>query len=246
MAEEVKITDLVPVERQDRVKKAQEYFQSIKGIKIDSQQQYEKAIELLKEIKRTIDQLEEDRLETDKPYGPVSRKINEYYRPARTDLQNLEKVFKDGTTKWFADQERKKLELQRKLEAEIEEKRRKEAEKAEAERKKAEAYREQGREDMAQKAEARAETAEAVAVNTVAPIVENTARAAGVSYTKIYKVTVINHAKAVTALAGNPMFHQFLQIDIKGLEKIINASKGMIKAPDGLIAVEDYRSGVRT
>ena len=239
-------TQLIPFEKKERLEKALEWCESLREITIDNQEQYDNAVDLCKQVKTGINSLESDRKELVKPYKDKTSKIDAEYREVRTDLQNAEKVIKDGMNKFWRQQEMKRIEEQKKREAEAEKERKKAEEKAEAERLKAEAYREQGREDMAAKAEARAETAETVS-SSIAPVaVENTAKTSGVSYRTVYKVTVINHSRAIEALAKNEMFHQFLEVDVKGLEKMVNSSKGKLKLPEGLLVTEETISSVRT
>ena len=239
-------TSLIPVEKQDRLEKALEFCQSLKEVKINTQEQYDNAVALCKQVKSGITSLEADRKELVKPYKDKSKKIDTEYKSVRDDLENAERVLKGGMGVFYRAQEAKRLEDQRKREAEAEEARRKAEAKAEAERLKAEKYAAEGRAEMAEKAEARAQTAEATASTITAPVVENTAKASGVSYRTVYKVSVINHQRAIGSLSKNEMFHQYLSIDISGLEKVVNASKGKLALPDGLLVTEDVVSSVRS
>jgi membrane protein involved in colicin uptake len=239
------ITALIPVEKQNKIEKALEFFSSLREIKINSQSEYDNAVELCKKIKIENNALESDRKELVKPYKDKSSLIDKEYKAVRDKLENAERVIKNGMGTFFRIQEQKRLEDQRKLEAEAEAKRKAAEEKAAAERRKAEEYARQGREDMAAKAEARAATAEDVACNTVADVVENVAKTSGVSYRKVYKVSVINHGRAVAAMVANPVFHPYLVIDLPGFEKLVKASNGMLPTPDGLLVTETSSAIVR-
>jgi paraquat-inducible protein B len=163
MAKEVEVTALIPAESQDRIQKALEFFHSLRELKITSQQEYDSATDLIKQVKTNIKALEDDRTLLVKPFKEKATAIDTHYRGVKVQLENAERVIKGGMSQWFQEQERKRLEVQRKLEAEAEAKRQAAEEAARKEAEKAELYRQQGREDMAAKAEARMETAQAVA-----------------------------------------------------------------------------------
>ena len=237
-------TQLIPIESQERIKKALDLFDSMRELKISNQQEYDNAGLKLVEVKSMIKGLEDDRKSIIEPYDSVTRKVNAHYKIVRDKLENGEKVFKSGRTQFFAEQERKRIEIQRKLEAETEAKRKVAEERAEAERKKADAYRQQGREDMAAKAEARAETAISVASTVVAPIVEKTNAGTGSSMTEVFRSVVENEKDTILFCLNNMDYRQCVELNVKALDKIINSRKGAIQIP-GCRIVKDYRETVR-
>jgi uncharacterized membrane-anchored protein YhcB (DUF1043 family) len=238
------VKDLIPIDVHDECKNVIDYLNSIVEFKIETPEQYENAGNILVEIKRKLNELETKRKDIVKPFNDKVKLVNEYIKQYTTKLENAESTFKKSRTTWFAEQERKRIEAQRKAEAEAAEERRKAEEKANAERAKAESYREQGRDDLADKAEARAETAETIALNTVAPVIEaiNTGKS---SMKKVWRIEVINKQKATEAIASNAALSCFLQIDIKGLEKFANVTKGNLVI-EGCRVYEDYVESVRT
>ncbi|MFW6244351.1 MAG: hypothetical protein ACOC36_00545 [Fibrobacterota bacterium] len=244
MTKEVK-NSLIPVDKQERLEKALQFLGEIESVKIRNQSEYESADELCKKVKTGFNSLEKDRKELVKPYKDKASAIDKEYKVVKDKLLNAESALKKAMGKFYKEQELKRQEEQRKLEAEAEEKRRKAEERAEAERLKAEQYRQQGREDMAQKAEARAETAEAKATEVVAPVVENTAKVSGTSFRTVYKVAVINEQRAIQSMASNSFMVQFLSIDVNALEKMVNFQKGKVTLPDGLLIQEGTSVAVR-
>jgi hypothetical protein len=238
-------TSLIPVTMQNKIKDALEFFNSLKNLSIKNATQYDNAVNLCKDVKVKIKELENDRKDLVAPYKDKASAIDKEYKAVRDKLENAEKVIKNGMEAFYQEQERKRIEEQRKLEAEAEAKRLAAEKKAEEERLKAEAYRMQGRAEMAAKAEARAETAEEKAANTVVQVVENTAKVQGVTMIKKYEVTVTSQETAIKNLAANPALHQFLIIDIAGIQAAVNKAKGLVSLPAGLMLHEKFQSSVR-
>lgn len=242
-------TELIPVEKQQSIENASkmimEFLKGAKQIKITSQDEYDNSVEICKKIMAKIKELESDRVELVKPIKDQATKIDQRYREVRCVLENGESVFKSAMKVWFAEQERKRIEEQRKLEAEAEAKRKAEEERALKELQKAEEYRAQGREAMAEKAEARAETSINVAQSTVAQVVTNSAKVAGVGFRKVIKARIINEAKAKLSCCNNPVLSSYVTLDIKGLERLATAQKGNLQI-DGIEFFEDFSTAVRS
>lgn len=237
-------TSLIPVETKEKIEKALEFFNSLKSVSFNNDQEYENGVELCKSIKQHINTIDSDRKELVKPLNDQVGEINGECNGVIKKLQNAESVIKRGMGDYYAEKERRRIEDQRRLEAEAEERRRQEEEKARKEQQKAEAYREQGREEMAQKAEARAETAASIASTVTAPIVENTAKVNGTSFKKVYKATITNAKDAVQACLMNDILFQYVSIDLKGIEKLAGTQKGMLNIP-GIFIKEEFQVGIR-
>lgn len=243
MAEEIK--DLIPLESQSKLEEAMEFFNSLREIKITNNQEYGNAGDMLIQIKSTINDIEADRKNIVSPFDKKVRAINAHYKLYRDKLENAESVLKRARQAFYAEQEKKRIEEQKKLEAEAEAKRKAAEEKAEAERRKAAEYEAQGRADMAAKAMARAETAESVAVNTVAPIVEKTDAGKGSSMREVFKLIVEDPVTAKRECLNNPVLCDYISLDVKGLERLANTSKGRIQIP-GCRIIKEYSEAVRT
>ena len=237
-------TSLIPVETQNKLDQALEFFNSLREIKFTNQQEYERGTEKLSEIKGIINGIESDRKELVKPFNQKVKVINNAVKDVREKLENAEKVIKRGMSDYYIAEQRRQQEEQRRLEAEAEERRRREEEKARKEQEKADAYREQGRDEMADKAEARAQTSQEIADTLVAPVVENKAKQSGTSFTTVYRVEVTDSQKAISALTSNPLLAKYVTIDVKGVERLVAAQKGELSI-DGIRIIKDVRVSQR-
>lgn len=237
-------TSLIPVETKEKIEKALAFFHSLKEVKFSNDQEYENGVELCRSIKQHIKVIDDDRKVIVKPFNDQLGEINGECNGVIKKLQNAEAVIKSGMGQYYQAKERKRIEDQRKLDAEVEERRRQEAERVRKEQEKAETYRDQGREEMADKAQARAETAATIASTVTAPIVQNSAKGSGTTFKKVYKVAVVDQKKAVEAMLMNDILFQYVSIDIKGIERLVNAQKGRIEI-DGIKITEDVQVGMR-
>ncbi|MDD5060697.1 MAG: hypothetical protein PHN44_00230 [Candidatus Marinimicrobia bacterium] len=235
---------LIPVETKEKIEKALEFFYTLKEVKFSNDQEYENGVELCRAIKQHIKVIDDDRKIIVKPLNDQVGEINGECNGVINKLKNAESVIKRGMGEYFAAKERRRIEDQRRLEAEAEERRRQEEEKARKEKQKAEAYRDQGRDEMADKAEARAETAASIASTVTAPIVENTAKVSGTTFKKVFKISVVDKKPAVESMLMNDILLQYISIDEKGLTRLVNAQKGNIEIP-GIRITEDVQVGMR-
>jgi len=235
---------LIPVETKEKIEKALEFFYTLKEVKFSNDQEYENGVELYRAIKQHIKVIDDDRKIIVKPLNDQVGEINGECNGVIRKLQNAETVIKSGMGQYYQAKERKRIEDQRKLDAEVEERRRQEAEKAFKEQEKADSYREKGRDKMADKAEARSATAEAIASSIVAPIVQNTAKVSGTTFKKVFKISVVDKKPAVESMLMNDILLQYISIDEKGLTRLVNAQKGNIEIP-GIRITEDVQVGMR-
>lgn len=236
--------ELIPVETKEKLEQALEFFHSLKEVKFENDEQYKKGLELVKSVKKYIKEIDDDRKSLVKPFNEKVSEINGECNGVINKLKNAENVIKNGMGKYFREEEIKRIEAQRKLEAEAEKKRHQEAERARKEGEKAEAYREQGRDEMADKAEARAETAATIASTIVSPVVENSAKAKGTSFRTVYKVRVDDLTVAADFCLSNQLLVQYVQLDVKGIERLANAQKGKLEIP-GIKIIEDTQVSIR-
>ncbi len=223
-------TALIPQSNATKMKEALTYLDSIKLVTIATEQENENVGAACKEVKKLYNDLEKDRKALVDPENKRVKAINEHYKTVTSKLQNGERQFKNAMSIFFQAQERKRLEDQRKLEAEAEEIRRKAEEAARKEAEKVEKYREAGREKMAQEAEARMETAVEIVTETVAPEVEQK-KVAGISFRTDYICEIENMRAAVDYCLDNPMFRNHVFLDIKALERVAKAAKGELGIP---------------
>lgn len=144
-------------------------------------------LELVKKIKSVSKGLEDERMATTRPMDEAKKQVMDLYRAPLDNLTKAEGVIKKAVLDYDNEQRRKAQELQRKLQAEAEEKARKEREKLAAQAQKAI---EAGKEE---KASALLEKADEVQV--FVPIVQTVeTKTAGVSTRKVwkYRITDVN------------------------------------------------------
>ena len=237
---------LIPVESRNLMEEALEYLGSIKEITISNDIEYEATLEVCKSVKKKFNLLEGERKKLVAPLNEQVKEINNEFKVVTTKLTSFESTSKQAAGVYYNKQEMLRLEQQRKLEAQAAEERRKAEEKARLESEKVAKYEAEGRQKLADEARAREEAAQAKATQTVAPVIE-TKKSSGTSFRKVWKIREANTDldKAVKYCANEEQFKGFLIIDYKKLEKLCNATKGMMKVP-GIEYYEDTISVVRT
>ena len=236
--------ELIPVETQDKIEKALEFFHSLREVKFTNDEEYERGLELCKSVKSHIKEIDSDRKTLVQPYNDKVKDINGECNGVINKLKNAENVLKNGMGKYFQEKEQKRIAEQKRLNAEAEERRRQEEERARKEREKEDKYRDAGREEMADKAAARAETAETISSSITAPIVENTAKGKGASFKTVYVVEVFDKAKAVEACLTSNVLLPYIDINVKGLERLALTMKGQLSI-DGIRIREDRQVSIR-
>lgn len=236
---------LIPTELKEKIEEAMIFFFSLREISFSNDEEYENGTEKCRQAKDFINIIEKRRKELILPFEKEIEKINNPCLDVVKKLKTSECVMKEGMAEYFKQKERSRLESQLKLEAEANERRRQETEKVRKETEKANAYREQGRNEMADKAEARAATA-AIMVHSIVPaIVENGARTKGTTFTKKWEVNIFDLKKAVRFCIDNDILSRYVTLDMRGLQKLVNAQKGQILI-DGIKIIEDFQVGVKT
>lgn len=238
-AQKVEQTELIPQDVKTALESALGFIGGIKEIECRSQDEYNNAAQTCKEIKGYLSDLDNHRKALVTPYNDTVKKINARFKDVTARLENGERELKRAMSRWFQEEERKRIGAQKKADAEAAEMKRKAEERARKEREKAEQYAAEGRQDMAEKAEARAETQEDISTNLVAEEVENMAKVEGVSFRLSYTCTVEDKlAAALYCLKENQRLEHIVQIDEKAAEKLAITTKGAIQIP-GIKYIED-------
>lgn len=243
--------ELIPVESKSLIEKAINWFGEIKQIIITNDQQNENAMALCKQVKTTFNHLEADRKKIVEPWNADVKSVNAVFKVITLKLKNFEDASKSGTAIYLQKQEQLRIEQQRKIDAETEERKRKAEEAAQMEADKVAKYEADGRQKLADEARARQEAKAAVAVQTVAPVLEKK-KIAGVTTSKKWKVNeektmadMDNFKKAVQFCLDNKDYYSYLQLDLKALGKLAQATNGTMKVP-GVEYYQELGVGVRT
>lgn len=251
-------TDLVPAELQERVKS--EVGGMLLGTstieKINTPEEAENAVELCKEIKVLSAKLDSDRKGLVAPLNGKVAAINDFYRVPVEALGGIEKNIKKVATVYAQEQERIRLEEQRKadekarlerMKAEEEarkkredeekarrdaEEKRQQAENEEDEKKRAALLAEAAKDDQkAEKAAGQAESHEIAASSTVPQVMTGPVpKPKGFSVSYDYKAEVEDPIAFMDWCFANEKYH-LLEINSKTLNKMVSAEKEAFKAP---------------
>lgn len=236
---------LIPNNSKNLIKEALSFLDSIESIVIQGEPQYHYAVKSCKEIKRLAKLLESEKKTLTEPfYRPYKEIMAEFKSPIES-LTAGEGKFKRAMSTYKQEEQRKQIALQRKLNAESAETRRKAEEKAHEESEKAKSYLMEGKDELTEKASMRAENAMEKATETVAPVVEDKTKAQGLSYRTDYKCIEEDKKAAILFMAENPMMIFNIAIDLKKLEKIAKIQKGHLGIP-GIRVVPHQVAIVRT
>ena len=236
--------NLIPADNLNAIKAAIEFVASLESITIETEEQYNNAVSLLKTVKSSLNGLDADRKELGEPYHKAKTEIDGTYKPVLDSLKNGETVVKKAMGVWATNQEQIRAEQQRQLELKAQEERDKLEAKAEAERKKAADYEAQGRTDLAEKAYARAETAEDKASITVATAVEDTTKTAGISYSVDYELEITDFHSVLKFCSENEFYQHLIELKVSELKKIVKRFKGKCPVP-GIKVIEKKTVAVR-
>lgn len=203
----------------------------VEGMIVDSEEAYQMAAELGTAIKTQAKKVAEFFAPMKKRASDAHKEICAREKMMLSPLQAAEKELKNkmGTFRMEEDRRRREAEEQARRAAQ-EEQRRKEAE--------AMALADQGREDEAYAALAEAEVAENIVKTGIyAP---PTQKAAGVSVSKDWAITKIDHALVPVEVAGAII----RPVDEAAIMRLIRATKGGIKIP-GVEYTEKARMSFR-
>lgn len=83
--------------------------------KIESQEEYDLAQEVLKVVKNKYKELDDKRKSITKPLDDSKKQVMDLFKPYLTELENLEKRIKDAILKFVEEQERKAKEKEEEL-----------------------------------------------------------------------------------------------------------------------------------
>lgn len=250
-------TELIPVEIQTEIENELTAIMSGSSeiVKIDNQPQYDNAVQLTREIKRVAKRLEDQRKELVAPLNGQVKEINDWFKAPGTRLLNLEMDLKRVLQAYQQEQERIRIEAQRKADEEARRERERIEAQARAQREKEEAARraeEDARrraaeaaneaeraaalaeaERAAKAAQAAAEKANAkeqIADMVVAPVVVQQPKTAGMATVTTWSVEVTDK-KAFLAHCLNSNALNFIEIDTGAVTKVIQATKGAMTFP---------------
>ncbi len=238
MSEEVK-TDLIPVGAKDMIKGAVEYCESVRELKISTDDENENAAMVLAELKKHVKDLDSTKKEITDPWKSKSKIVDGEFKVPTDAVKNVIAVISKEMGRFQTEKLRKERAEQARLQAIADEKRRKAEEAARKEQEKIDKYEAEGKAQAAAEAEARRDANLEKAANVVAPVVEDS-KPTGTSYVETYIGTVRDHKKAIASIVAQEYLHGFLTVDMKGLERMRKQIGDNLKI-DG-ITFEETRS----
>lgn len=224
------IPTTIAVERPDQqmLDSADRFLAVAQSYQITSPELYEAAATDLQEIKGKLKSLEEKRTAITKPLNQALKAVNDLFRRPKEKLEQAELLIKQAMSAYDQEQERKRREVQARLEEEA----RKERARLEAEARKAE---EKG---QIEKAEALRESAASI----VAPIVSSATEApkvTGIATRGLWKARVTDKAALVRHIvAERPDLISLIEIDASALNALARAQKNALSLP-GVEVYED-------
>ena len=224
-------TEIVPAEVQTKIRETTESLSIYDNYTIDSIEKYRVSADDVKAIKAKYKELDDTRKSLTAPIEESKKKIIALFKPPLDFLKRAEEAVKKAMVTWQTEQEKIRRAEEQRL-AEIQ---RKEAEKLQAQAAKEAARAEKLKTDKARAAaQAQAEKlqAEAVAVTSIAPVVEsNVEEVAGISTRKIWKFKILN---------VDDIPREYMIPDEKFIGQIVRASKGKKAIP----GIEIYSEGI--
>ena len=185
------------------------------AVVIFNQDQYEGANSVLKTVKGKYRDLDSIRKEITKPLDQAKRVVMDLFREPLETLAKAESIIKRAMITYSDEQDRLRIEEQRKLEAKAraeEERKRKELEE------RAKKWAAKGNEAKAEELQEQAEDVH-VEAPIVAPSIE---KPKGVSYRERWHAEVTDEAKVP---------REYLMVNIQALNKVAQATKGALKIP---------------
>jgi hypothetical protein len=197
--------------------KSQQVLEKAKLIVIKTSDEANDAQQELSAIKSIQKEVEANRTGLVAPLNAQVKAINDAFKKPAEFLSSAEAIIKNAINGYLREQQRLEIERQAKL-AELA---RKEREALEAKAVKAET---KGKEESA-------EAYREIASQVVTPIIQTTAKVAGISVRKQWKAEIVDKRAFVEAALTRPDVMALLEIDEGKLNKLAVALQGEISIP---------------
>jgi|GEM_PF-2716432 len=222
---------LIPVKSQELVRKARNFCASVTLISIETENEYEQACNLVKEVASYTKLIEKHRKDTVSPFNNQVSQVNGYFKDARQPLTNIEDKLRRAIAQYHQELERKKREAQRKADEEAEKERQRLLEQSKKESKKSQQYAEQGKEDLAQQHHEKSQTKQQLAESITTPEVEQEApKIEGISYRDKWSAQITDKKAFVQHCLQNNSL-DMIMVDEKKLNELARTLKGSYNVP---------------
>jgi hypothetical protein len=247
---------IIPVETSERVNKVLEFSRSVQIVEIRTVAEAEAANTLFRQIIGYIGAIETERKRVKEPYLQSGRDVDDYFKPAQSDLENLKSKLNQAILAFKRKQEEERRAEQKRLDDEAAAKQWKLDEQARIEREKAEELRRQAAaatseaevlrlREQAIKADARADIKEEKANTTVAPVAQVVAPTlTGTSVRQNWKYEVTDQEQLVKHLVDNKEY-AYLMPNTTALNALAKITKKNKDYPGGRIFNDETMVGRR-
>jgi len=228
--------ELIPTEALNLLSKSMEYLNSIIDVQITNEEEFSNAGPFVGELKKHKKKLDDTKLGITKDWRTKTGTVNARFKAVVTSLDNGINKISRSLSDFQIKLENQKRIAQQKLDADAAEKRRLADEKAQNAIKKAEEFEAQGKTLQAEKATIDAEKFQEQADTTVAQAVF-VPKPAGTSFSSKWEARVTNIEDCILGLLEAPDTKHLVTIDIKKIEALQKASKGMRRF-EGIVFTE--------
>lgn len=227
-------TDIIDQAVEAAVKGTEVVLRDAETFAITTNDDYQQAAVILREIKTRAKDIEEERKRIVDPIRAGIQRINDLFRPAQDNLAQAEGLIKRGIGVWNAEQDR----VRREAEAAAAEIARKEAEKL------------QKRADKALEAGhiERAAALEGAADNVTAAPVAPPPKAFGVSRRTVWKAEVVDKDALIKAVAVGDVEAEALEVNTVYLNRAVQLRKDNLNWPGVNVVKEEVvvaQTGIR-
>lgn len=227
----------LPDTARDQMRDVQGMVVMARGFTVESQEDYNEAADLRKQLKSRRKVLDDERKKVVQPLDKIRQTVQGWFKPALDAIDSGVAVLDRNMGTWYQEQERKRREAERR----IREQQEREAEQARKNaEKKAERLRAKGDEDRAQEVIDQVEQAPP----PPAPVLSGPNQPEGTHARKYYKAEVVDKRKLIAAVAAGEVPDDVLVPDMKVLNGLARSLKQSLKYP-GVRVVEDTKPVTR-
>jgi hypothetical protein len=223
--------ELIPIQSKELVKEAHEFCNSITKIVIITEDEYVNNCELTKKVTEYSKKIEKERKTILQPLNDTVKAINNYFKVGQNPLSNLRDKLRKSLSVYTAEQERKRLEAQRKANAEAEKERLRLAAQAKRDNEKALKAAKEGKAKKAEAFQERSAIRQNMAEKVVAvEIPKEVPKVEGISYRTDWSAKVVDRKKFFEYCIQHNKF-EYLEINTYLLNKHAKEFKNTIELP---------------
>jgi len=223
--------DLIPVQSKELVQNALDFCSSVTAIVITTEDEYLSNCELTKKVTGYSKKVEQQRKAIVGPLNTEVKRINAYFYSARDPLKNLDEKLRKSLVDYTEEQKQKRLEAQRKADAEAEKQRLKLAAQAKKDEEKSQEAAENGDHVKAEDLHLRATVRQDMAEDVVPVVIPKAIpKVKGISYRTDWSAKITDKKKFIEYCVQNNQLH-YLDINMKILNSFAKTVKDTVELP---------------